>query len=206
MQTSTSWMSDVMSGPTSIELLRYAGWAAYLSAAATIITFVTAIVFFRKGQPFGTVNDAASVFQMLFMVPIVLALHQLMGPSAETLSVLAAAIGIIGMLVGALLQALLVFGKVKCEQTIGMVLTAGGAIGVWLVLTGYLALAGGMLPSGLAWLGLIAGGGYILSVVGFRLGGERNPLFWIGSLVTVSGYSTWALWLGRVLLSGTLTV
>ena len=200
------WMPDMMSGPTSIEFLRYAGWAAYLSAAATITTFVTAIVFFRKGQPFGTVNDASSVFQMLFMVPIVVAFHQLMGPRAAILSLLGAAIGVIGMLVGASLQALLVFGRVKYEQTIGMVLTAGGAIGVWLVLTGCLALASGILPNGLALLGLVAGGGYILSVVGFRVGGERNALFWIGSLATVIGYSGWALWLGRVLSSGALTV
>jgi hypothetical protein len=187
---------------TSPELLRVAGWAAYLSAAATIVTFVTGILFFSIGQPWGTINDAASVFQVLIMLPIVLALHRLFlfGPSAPALSLLAAAMGITGMLVAAALQALLVFGRVKYQQTIGAVLTAGGGIGIWLVLVGYLALASGGLPGGLAWLGLVAGGGYILLVAGFWLGGQRNPLFIAGSLVAVIGYSMWAIWLGRVFL------
>ena len=190
---------------TATELLCTAGWAAYLSAAATSVTFVTGILFFSAGQPWGTINDAASAFQVLFMLPIVLALHHLFGPSAPALSLLAAVIGIIGMLVAAALQALLVFGKVKFEQTIGTTRTAGGGLGIWLVLIGYLALASGVLPGGLAWLGLVAGGGYILLVVGFWLGGQRNPLFIAGSLVAVIGYSVWAIWLGRVFLSGTLT-
>jgi hypothetical protein len=194
---------------TAAELLCTAGWAAYLSAAASIVTFVTGILFFSAGQPWGTINDAASVFQVLFMLPIVLALHHLflLGPSAPALSLLAAVIGTIGMLVTAVLQTLLVFGKVKFEQTIRTTLTAGGGIGIgiWLVLIGCLALASGVLPGGLAWLGLVAGGGYILVVVGFWLGGQRNPLFMVGSLVAVIGYSMWAIWLGRVFLSGTLT-
>jgi hypothetical protein len=100
-----------------------------------------------------------------------------------------AAIGIIGMLVAAALQMLLVLGTAKYEQTIGMVLTAGGAIGIWLVVTGYIALANRILPNGLAWLGLIARGGYILLVVGFWLGGQQNSLFTLGSLAATIGYS-----------------
>jgi hypothetical protein len=191
------------------ELLCTAGWAAYLSAAATVVTFATGILFFSAGQPWGTINDAASVFQVLFMLPVVLALHQLflllLGPSAPVLNLLAAVIGTVGMLVTAVLQALLVFGKVRFEQTIRTTLTAGGGIGIWLALVGYLALASGALPGGLAWLGLVAGGGYILLVVGFWLGGQRHPLFIAGSLVALVGYSAWAIWLGRMFLSGTLT-
>jgi len=46
-----------------------------------------------------------------------------------TPSLLAAAIAMVGILVAAVLQTLLVLGTVKYEQTIGMVLTAGGVIG-----------------------------------------------------------------------------
>jgi len=65
-----------------IELLSYAGWAAYLSGAATVVALVSGVLFFTKGQPFGTKNDIASVFQVLFMLPIVLALYYLSSSEA----------------------------------------------------------------------------------------------------------------------------
>jgi hypothetical protein len=187
----------------SAELLRYVSLAAYLSAAATMLTFVTGILFFSIGQPFGTINDAASAFQMLFMLPLALALYHFLRLNAPTLSLLAAAVGMVGTLVAAVLQTLLVFGAVKYEQTIGAVLTAGGGVGLWLLLTNYLALVAGILPHGLAWVGFIAGAGYVLLVVGFWLGGQQNPLFLAASLVTVIGYSTWAIWLGRAIWPAT---
>jgi hypothetical protein len=45
------------------------GRTAYLSAAATFATLVTGILFFAVDERFGKVNDAASVFQMLFKLP-----------------------------------------------------------------------------------------------------------------------------------------
>jgi hypothetical protein len=47
-----------------------AGSSAYLSAAATLITLVTGILFLTRGEPFGRINDASSVLQMLFMLPV----------------------------------------------------------------------------------------------------------------------------------------
>jgi hypothetical protein len=49
----------------------------------------------------------------------------------------------IGLLVASALQTLLVLGRVTYEQTIGKVLGAGEAIGVWPVATGCLAFASG---------------------------------------------------------------
>jgi hypothetical protein len=188
----------------SAELLPCVSWAAYLSAAATVLTFFTGILFFTVGQPFGTINDAASVFQMLFMLPLALALYQTLRPSAPVPVLLASAVGVLGMLIAATLQALLVFRKVEYEQTIGTVLAAGGAVGIWLAVTGVVALVGGVFPAGLAWLGILSGSGYVLLVVGFWIGGQENALFYIGSLVAVIGYSVWAIWLGRAVSIGVL--
>jgi hypothetical protein len=188
----------------SVELLRLVAWSAYLSAGATILTFITGILFFTVGHPFGTINDAASVFQMLFMVPMALALYQALRPVATIPNVLAVTAGVMGMCDAAVLQALLVFGVFEYEQTIREVLIGGGFVGIWLVLVGILALASGMLPAGLAWVGIVSGVGYMLLVVGFWLGGEGHPLFLAGSLVAVIGYSVWAIWLGRVLSLGAM--
>jgi hypothetical protein len=112
----------------------------------------------------------------------------------------------IGLLVASALQTLLVLGRVTYEQTIGKVLGAGAAIGLWLAATGCLTLSSGTLPNALRWPGLIGGGGCILLVVGFWRGRQQHALFTVGSLTAMIGYPVWAIWLGRALLSGTLTI
>jgi hypothetical protein len=183
------------------QLFRYAGWAAYVSAAGTIATFVSAILFFSLGQPFGAINDIASVFQVIFMLPLALVLYQLFRFHRPSLSFLAAALGMGGVLVGGVIQSLLVASVITYEQTVPF-FPAGAAIGGWLMLNSYLALTSRLLPRGLAWAGVLAGVGYIVTVAGFLLGGYQNPLFFVGGLLTVICYSTWAFWAGRVFVSG----
>jgi hypothetical protein len=185
---------------TQLDLLF--GWSAYLSAATTVATMVTAILFFTVGERFGRINDTVSVFQMLLMLPIATGLYLVTRPSGSgaALPLLAAGVGIIAMLITAVLQALLVFGAVKFEQTIAAVLTAGGAIGLWLALANGFAMSAGTLPIGLGVCGVGAGVGYVLGAVGFRLGGQQHPLSYIGAGLGLVGYSIWAVWLGRLFL------
>jgi len=180
-------------------LLRIAGWSAYLSAAATILTFVTGILFFSVGQPFGTINDVSSVFQVLFMIPLAIVLYHVLPFNARTLGLM----GILGMIISAIGQSLLVFGRIDFQGSLKF-FPAGIAIGIWLLSACSLALASGLFPRGLAWAGLLAGAGYIATVAGFLLGGQQNLLFYLGGLVLGISYPVWAIWLGRSLLAGTL--
>jgi hypothetical protein len=180
------------------------GWAAYLSAATTIATTITGILFFTKGGHFGKINDAISVFQMLFMLPLSAGLFLLIRHDNVVLAWLVTAVGVSGMFVAAVLQALLVFDIVKYEQTISMVLAAGGAIGFWLILANVLALNTGALSVGLAPSGILAGAGYILLAIGFNIRGHQHPLSYIGSGLTVITYSIWSIWLGWLFTSGGL--
>jgi hypothetical protein len=180
------------------------GWAALLSAAATIVTLVTAILFFTAGERFGKINDAVSVLQMLFMLPVALVLYLLHPGGTNVLAMLAVAVGGTGMIATAVLQALLVLGFVEYEQTITAVLSAGGLVGLWLILTNATALSGDVLPVALITFGIVAGAGYILAAVGFYRGGQNHPLFYVGGLLIVVGYSVWATWLGRLLQTGSL--
>jgi hypothetical protein len=188
---------------TTTQLFRYAGWSAYTSATATIITFGSVILFFSLGQPFGTINDIASALQVICMMPLALALHRLFRPHGQRLSFLAAALGIGGMVVGGAVQSLLVVGAIPYQQTVPF-FPAGGAIGVWLTLISYLTLTSQLLPRGLAWPGFLAGVGYILTVAGFLLGGYQNPVFYVGGLLTVISYPILAIGLGHVFASGSL--
>jgi hypothetical protein len=76
-----------------------------------------------------------------------------------------------------------------------------GVIGVWLVLNSYLGRSSGTLPKGLTWVGIVAGGAFVLVIVGFLLGGQQHPPAAVGGLTAVICYSVWADWFGRLLLS-----
>ena len=184
-------------------LFQVYGWMAYLGAAATVLTFVTGILFFSIGKPFGKINDILSVFQVLLMVPLAVMFVQLLPASTRTLALLAALLGISGMLISAFGQSLLVFGRIDFEGS-QRFFPAGAAIGVWLIATCSLAAGHGQLPHLLAWVGILAGAGYIATVIGFLWGGQQSVLFYIGALVLGIGYPVWAIWLGRLLLAGTL--
>jgi hypothetical protein len=178
------------------------GWAALLSAVATLGTAVTGVLFFAVNQAFGKLNDTFSVFQVVFMLPVAVAVYLLTRPDYAWLALLALAVGCIGMIVVAVLQTLLVAGRVGFEQTIAQVLAAGAAIGLWLIAANALALVAGALSWGLVAFGIAAGAGYLLTAVGFYRGRQEHPLFYAGSLLMVVGYSVWAIWLGRLLLTG----
>lgn len=46
----------------------------------------------------------------------------------------------------------------------------------------------------------------LLSAVGFHRGGQQHPLFYAGGMLVVVGYLIWAVWLGRLLLTGALAI
>ena len=181
-------------------LFRFAGWSAYLSAAATIIGAITLVIFFSVGDPFGIMNDISSVIIGLTGIVILFALYQLHRSAAPVMSLVAFVIGSLAMLTASILQTLLV----AIRMDFGEITTyAFGVFGASLVVYGYLVIANKTLPRGLGWWGIVAGLGFVLVVTGFIVSGPNHPLTYIGGLVSVIAYPTWAIWLGRVLLKST---
>jgi hypothetical protein len=180
------------------------GWSAILSAAATIATFVTGILFFSVGKPFGKINDIASIFQVLLMIPLTIMFMRLLPPSpSNKIAIAVGIIGIAGMLISAWGQSLLVFGRIDFD-TSRKFFPAGLAIGVWLTTINALVMPYGVLSKALCWAGIGAGVGYLLTVVGFLRGGQSHWLFIAGALGLAVCYPTWAIGLGRLLLYGLL--
>ena len=178
-------------------LFRLAGWSAYLSAAATIISAITLVIFFSVGDPFGIMNDISSVIIGLTGIILLFAMYQLHRSVAPVMSLVAFVFGALAMLTAAVLQMLLV----AIRMDFGEITTyAFGVFGASLVVYGYLVIVNKTLPRGLGWWGIVAGIGYVLVIMGFILGGENHPLTYIGGLASVIAYPTWAIWLGRVLL------
>lgn len=186
------------------KLTQYAGWSAFASAFFTILGLATLIMFFSRGNPWGTLNDISSVALALSVLPILLMLYHLLHPVARTAGLAALVIGVLAMLIAAVFQTLLIFKVIAFVQTAVIVPVAFGLFGASLMVYGYLALAYGMLPHRLAVLGIIAGVGYIVVIAGFILGGQEHPLVAIGGLTAVIFYPIWAIWFGQMLLAGRL--
>ncbi len=186
----------------NIALFRCAGWSAIASGILTILGLVTLILFFSRGQPWGTINDIISVILALSMLPVLLVLYSLHQLDAPGVSLVTLVVGILAMLVAMLFQIGLIFKVITFAQTSIVVPAAFGLLGIALMVFSYRAYASGTLPPGLVVLGIVAGAGYVLTIAGFLLGGEQHPLTGLGGLTAVISYPIWAVWFSRLLLSG----
>lgn len=181
--------------------LRVAGWSALFNGVLTIAITLTLILLFTAGGFWGQLNDSISVVWVLTFLPLVWVFHQMHRPFAATVSLAAALAAGAAVLTFAALQSLLAQGSVTFEQAIGTVVALGAVIGLWLLVNGLISLVALSLPATLAWLTVIFGAGYVLSALGFALGGQQHPLSVIGYLVGTVAGAVWAFWLGRLLLN-----
>jgi hypothetical protein len=180
------------------------GWTAYGNGILTVANLVTLVLMFGVSMAWGRVNDTISVIWMLSFLPLALLLVRLnrgvMGPGV---AVGTAAVGALAILVFAVLQVLLVLGRVRFEQSFAAVVTSGGVMGLWLAANGWLALKGSTLPKGLAWVSLALGLSYVVGAAGY-LGGYESPVLWVGAAAGYILGPVWAFWLGRQVLQGRL--
>lgn len=185
--------------------VRIAGMTAFINAGLTIANIITIMIFFAVGGIFGPINDGISVFWAISFIPLVIVLYRLNTANSPTISLLALAAGVAAMIAFAALQTLLVIRQVRFEQTLAAVLTMTGILGISLIVSGLLARSGEALPSGLAWLSIVYGLGFVLGGIGFWLGGQQHPVSVLGFAVTFIGGPIWAIWLGRLLMKGEFT-
>jgi hypothetical protein len=184
-------------------LVDLVGWSALLAAVATVLGALFLILFFTKGQPWGTLNDIASVVLMLATIPVAVALGRLGEGTFGALAWLVTAIGIIGMTGAALAQTLLVARVYPYEQLLGWTLGSGAVVGVWYVLVGLLGLefvASRNYPPLLIALAIASGIGFIAIGYGFIRGNERHPLSIGGALVLLVSSTTFLGWLAFLTL------
>jgi len=179
------------------------GWAALLSAAATILTFVSGILFFSGAKWIGKLNDLFSVLTVLLMIPLVFFFNQLLTPPNLLARFVSSAFGLGGILVSAYGQINLLANRISFEES-QKFFPAGGAIGFWLIMVNVSMIGARTLPPVLIWVGIAAGVGYLLIVGGFIKGGQQDPLFYGGSILVGICYPVWGFWLGKILLESLL--
>ena len=191
---------------TSNGVVRLAGWAAIFSAATTVLMVAAAIL--TESLHLGNTFAVLVMASMALMAAVALGLHLILRSQRPGLSLAAAAIGILGMVLTVLVHALKIAGSLTVEQFNALGEGIGpDAIGLWLLVANYLALRAGRLPRVLTVVGLVAGAGYLASGLGALIGGPRtltegpqNALSSIGPLGIFLVYPVWAAWLGAWLL------
>ena len=182
-----------------------AGWSALIAAVATVVGAVFLGLFFSRGQPWGTLNDVASIVLMLATIPVAVIVAAIEADQFATFALIAAAIGIVGMLVAAVSQVLLVARVWTFERLLPWTLGAGAVVGVWYVMAGILGLPGA-LPPGMGWLMIASGIGFIAVGYGFARGGQRDPIAALGFATLGFGSTVVLAYFGIFLLSGKLEV
>ena len=178
----------------------YSGWVAIMSAVATLAMLITAIL--TSSLNLGNTFRLFVLALMALIILVALSLHLRLRSLVPSLSLAAAAVAILGTLLTAAAHVLQIASVISEAEfnTLGEGI-GPAAIGMWLLLANYVARQGRAFPRGLAWVGLIAGAGYLASGVGALIrgpesGGTQNLLSSIGPLGIFFIYPAWAVWLG----------
>lgn len=187
-----------------IELTVLAGVSALVAAVATVVGAVLLGLFFTKGEPWGTLNDIASIVLMLAMLPVVLAVAVLQSATFPA-AVLVAAVGFAGAIVAGAAQAVLVARWRTYEQLLPWTLGFGAVLGLWYIGVGLLGLP---IPDAgtLALLAGASGVGYLATAFGFWRGGQRHPLSAVGGTLLLVASTVFLVWLGLKLVTGEVTI
>ncbi|HEY5984357.1 MAG TPA: hypothetical protein VIU38_12880 [Anaerolineales bacterium] len=187
---------------TTTSFTRFAGWCAYAAAAATVLGLITLIGFFIFGGALGLINDLLSIVSALTGIALIVQLHAMHRRASPALSSAGLVLGVLGGLLSAFVQTLLVLGVIVYEQT-AILSPAGFSIfGAGLALFSALSLSQGVLPRRLGVWGLIGGAGYVLLIVGIALGGLEHPVTGIGGFLAAIFYTMWTIGFGGHLLRG----
>lgn len=133
------------------------GWTAIAGGIISLIGFVSLVIFFVVGEPFGTLNDLLAIPVAFLMLPLVFALYRLNATTHPAVSLIAAIAGMVGFIATAAGSVLLVSGRITFAQSLYTGIGGFGLIGLWVLLNSTVGLKTNHLPTDLAWMGILLG-------------------------------------------------
>ena len=139
-------MTSTHAARTSAGLIKIAVWCAYGSGIASAFGIAFLFAFFILGAPTGRLNDIAVIVQYLLMLPIALALFQILRTHHPQLSLAALLIGVPGMLSVMILQLLLVTDILPFANQLVPVVVAFLVVLVWFIINGFSGRTSDKLP------------------------------------------------------------
>lgn len=133
------------------------GWTAILGGIVGVMGFVSLVLMFVIGEPFGTLNDILSVPTAFLLVLLVFALYRLNAAGHSWLGLLALIAGMTGFAATAIGSTLLVLGRIDFQQSLVYGIGGFGLIGLWALMNSVMGLSSHAFPKGLAWAGILLG-------------------------------------------------
>ena len=133
------------------------GWVSISVGIVGLIGLVFIILFFSKGQPFGTLNDICNGLAAIISAVLAWLLYAQGTEESRVLSLIALFLATVGALVVIIGSVLVISGKTGWFKA-GLYIAAGNAlIGLWLFGLNYSAINSSSWGLGLAIFGLIVG-------------------------------------------------
>jgi hypothetical protein len=186
-----------------------AGAATIAAGVLALVSGVLLAIFFATGKvAWGRANDAASAAFALLLVPALITLHGRLEPVVGPVAFALTASGVAAVIGTTIFSALAALGRLS----IGHITTwQGGSFGLLFAWVGLISLVGlvtDRLPTGVAWLGLVAMTFALIATIEVgrlvrRFGMDelarmtRPPLIAAGAtLVALVAFPVWCVWLG----------
>lgn len=179
------------------QIYRAAGWSAYLSGIAAILTLFTVPVFIAIGLQYDLISAVAEIFWFALILPIAYAFYHQLRPFSGRMNLVTFVVGAAGLLYSTIVTFLINFGPVGFGDD-GVFITA--TIGFWFLFTSFLLLSNKLQPCGLSWLGIFIGVSYVVGLFGLFLKEKLLILFGIHVVLITLIYPIWAFWTGRALM------
>jgi hypothetical protein len=187
------------------------GWWAIATGSAGLLGLAFIILFFTRGQPFGTLNDICIGLAAVLSGVLAWMLYpefQARSPQLGQIALILALAGAIIVVVGSVL----VISGTTGWFLAGLYMATGNAlIGLWLLALNYIVQPSQAWPQGLVIFGLVVS---VIMALGLATapGIFRGTDAWAsapwyvnyvgqaGALGWLIAYPVWCIWLGRILL------
>jgi hypothetical protein len=192
--------------------VRWAAYAAYANSVAALAQLLTSGGDPKANGAAGLLNNAAGVIWAASFAPVAFLLYRASRAHANIVSAAAFAFGLFAFGASAFLELATATGQLTFDQETVAYYPVLGAIGVWLVMAGGVAIMESGLPRAPIIFGAVIGGLWFLANVLFGAGGLPSPtaegptndLTDSGILLLETAFLLqpfWGLWLGRALLA-----
>ena len=192
--------------------LRWAAYAAYANSMAALAQLLSSGGDPKANGALGLVNNLSGVLWAASFVPLGYVFYRASRAHVNIVSAVVFAFGIVGFGAATFLELMTATGQLTFDQETVAYYPVLGAIGVWLVMAGGIAIMESDLPRAPLIFGAVVGALWFLANVLFGAGGlplpttegPINDLTDSGTLLLETGFLLqpfWGLWLARSLLA-----